>query len=56
MIEYGKPDDTPLLGNIEKEFYSLNDQYKIFISLCETLERELVKIKNIQDPDKFAFM
>jgi hypothetical protein len=52
MIDYGKLDDNPLLGNIEKEFYNLEDQYKLFMSVCETIEKELGRIQNIQDREK----
>ncbi len=53
MIDYGNPDDKPLLENIDKEFYSLEDRYKVFMSCCETIEKEIAKIKNIQDKEKF---
>lgn len=51
MIDYGKLDEN-LLGNTEKEFYNLEDQYKIFMSLCETIEKEMSRIQNIQDKEK----
>jgi len=56
MIEYGKVDDSPLLGDIEKEFYNLEDQYKLFMSTCETIEIEITRIKNIQEKEKSSFL
>ncbi len=52
MVDYSKPDDTPLLGDLDKEFYHLEDLYKLFISNCETIEKEISRFQNIQDKEK----
>lgn len=52
MIDYGKLDENPLLEDLDKEFYNLEDQFKLFMSICETLDKEITKTPNIQDKEK----
>jgi hypothetical protein len=52
MVDYSKPDDTPLLGDLDKEMYHFEDLYKLFISNCETIEKEIFRFQNIQDKEK----
>jgi hypothetical protein len=52
MVDYSKPDDTPLLGDLDKEMYHFEDLYKLFLSNCETIEKEILKFQNIQDKEK----
>lgn len=52
MLEYEKIDLTPLIENLEKEYSILEDQYKIFLSITETIEKTTVKYQNLQDRDK----
>ena len=52
MIDYGKLDENPLLDDLDKEYYNLEDQFKLFMSICETIERDMGKMQNIQDKEK----
>jgi hypothetical protein len=51
MIDYGKLDES-LIENTHKEFYQLEDQYKIFMSMCETIEKEANTVQDFVDSEK----
>jgi hypothetical protein len=56
MIEYGKPDNNRLLGDLDKEFNLLEDQYKQFMTSLQNLDIDLNRIYNIQDKDKSSML
>lgn len=45
MIEDGKLDEN-LIDNMNRELYNLEDQYKLFMSICESIEKEAYEVQD----------
>jgi hypothetical protein len=56
MFDYEKMDVNPLIDDHEKELIGLDEQHKIFMSICETVGKTTIRFHNFQDKHKIQNM